>query len=55
MWRMLERMAKGDSSVKDINLLSDVTKQIEGHYNLCIWRRISMACSRTIKTISEKK
>tara|TARA_B100001964_G_C13791293_1_gene404598 strand:+ start:54 stop:305 length:252 start_codon:yes stop_codon:yes gene_type:complete len=28
---MLERMAKGDSSVKDINLLSDVTKQIEGH------------------------
>ncbi len=31
MWRMLERMANGDSTFKDIDLLYDVTKQIEGH------------------------
>ena len=31
MWRILERAAKGDATYKDIDLLSDVTKQIEGH------------------------
>ncbi len=31
MWRILERVAKGDATHKDIDLLSDVTKQIEGH------------------------
>ena len=31
MWRMLERMADGDSTYKEIDLLYDVTKQIEGH------------------------
>jgi NADH-quinone oxidoreductase subunit F len=31
MWRMLERMAAGDSTYNEIDLLSDVTKQIEGH------------------------
>jgi len=31
MWRMLERMAKGEATLKEINLLFDVTKQIEGH------------------------
>ena len=31
MWRMLEKMAKGDANIKDIDLLYDVTKQIEGH------------------------
>ena len=31
MWRILERAAKGDATFKDIDLLSDVTKQIEGH------------------------
>ncbi len=31
MWRILERTAKGEATHKDINLLSDVTKQIEGH------------------------
>ena len=31
MWRMLERMADGDASYKEIDLLYDVTKQIEGH------------------------
>jgi|TARA_X000000368_G_scaffold406242_1_gene384257 NADH-quinone oxidoreductase subunit F len=28
---MLEKMAKGDANIKDIDLLYDVTKQIEGH------------------------
>jgi len=31
MWRVLERMTKGDSTYKEIDLLYDVTKQIEGH------------------------
>jgi NADH-quinone oxidoreductase subunit F len=31
MWRMLERMAEGESTYNEINLLQDVTKQIEGH------------------------
>ena len=31
MWRMLERMAKGEATYKEIDLLQDVTKQIEGH------------------------
>ena len=31
MWRILERTAKGEATHKDIDLLSDVTKQIEGH------------------------
>jgi len=31
MWRMLERMAEGEATYKEIDLLYDVTKQIEGH------------------------
>ena len=31
MWRMLERMAKGEASRDEVDMLSDVTKQIEGH------------------------
>jgi NADH-quinone oxidoreductase subunit F len=31
MWRMLERMAKGEASKDEVEMLSDVTKQIEGH------------------------
>jgi len=31
MWRVLERMGKGDATYKEIDLLYDVTKQIEGH------------------------
>jgi len=31
MWRILERMADGESTYKEIDLLYDVTKQIEGH------------------------
>ena len=31
MWRMLERIAARDSTYKEIDLLHDVTKQIEGH------------------------
>ena len=30
-WRILERTAKGEATHKDIDLLTDVTKQIEGH------------------------
>ena len=31
MWRMLERMARGEASKDEVDMLSDVTKQIEGH------------------------
>jgi len=31
MWRMLERMAKGEATLEEVDLLFDVTKQIEGH------------------------
>ncbi len=31
MWRVLERMAKGDASVDEIDTLLDVSKQVEGH------------------------
>ena len=31
MWRILDRAAKGNATHSDIDLLSDVTKQIEGH------------------------
>ena len=31
MWRMLERINKGDADVQEIDMLMDVTKQIEGH------------------------
>jgi NADH-quinone oxidoreductase subunit F len=31
MWRVLERMAAGQAQVKEIDMLLQVTKQIEGH------------------------
>ena len=31
MWRMLERMAKGDASRDEVDMLGDVTNQIAGH------------------------
>jgi NADH-quinone oxidoreductase subunit F len=31
MWRVLTRMQKGDATSADIDLLQEVTKQIEGH------------------------
>ncbi len=31
MWRLLERMAKGEAEKREIDLLFDVSKQIEGH------------------------
>ena len=31
MWRMLERMARGEATIDEVDLLMDVTKQIEGH------------------------
>jgi NADH-quinone oxidoreductase subunit F len=31
MWRVLTRMGKGEATMEDIDLLQEVTKQIEGH------------------------
>ena len=31
MWRVMERMAKGDADPKEIDTLLEVTTQIEGH------------------------
>ncbi len=31
MWRVMDRMAKGNASIDEIDLLLDVTKQVEGH------------------------
>ena len=31
MWRMLERMAKGEASKDEVEMLGDVTNQIGGH------------------------
>ena len=31
MWRMLERMAKGDATKDEVEMLGDVTNQIAGH------------------------
>ncbi|MFD2261307.1 NADH-quinone oxidoreductase subunit NuoF [Lacibacterium aquatile] len=31
MWRVMERLAKGEAEIEEIDMLEDVTKQIEGH------------------------
>jgi NADH-quinone oxidoreductase subunit F len=31
MWRMMERLADGDARLEEIDLLEDVTRQVEGH------------------------
>jgi NADH-quinone oxidoreductase subunit F len=31
MWRVLTRMQKGDSRSEEIDLLQEVTKEVEGH------------------------
>jgi NADH-quinone oxidoreductase subunit F len=31
MWRVLERMERGDAAIEEIDLLFDVSKQVEGH------------------------
>ncbi len=31
MWRMMKRMARGDANVDEIDLLEEVTRQVEGH------------------------
>jgi NADH-quinone oxidoreductase subunit F len=31
MWRMMERIADGDASIEEIDLLEDVSRQVEGH------------------------
>ena len=31
MWRVLERMAKGEAEIAEIQMLVDVSHQVEGH------------------------
>jgi NADH-quinone oxidoreductase subunit F len=31
MWRVMERLRTGDADVSEIDMLWDVTKQVEGH------------------------
>ena len=31
MWRVMERLRTGDAAVEEIDMLLDVTKQVEGH------------------------
>jgi NADH-quinone oxidoreductase subunit F len=31
MWRMMERLCTGDAAIEEIDMLYDVTKQVEGH------------------------
>jgi NADH-quinone oxidoreductase subunit F len=31
MWRVMTRMVKGDAKVEEIDLLQEVTKEVEGH------------------------
>ncbi|MFZ5789075.1 MAG: NADH-quinone oxidoreductase subunit NuoF [Pseudomonadota bacterium] len=31
MWRVMERMVKGDATIEEIDMLEDVSRQIEGH------------------------
>jgi NADH-quinone oxidoreductase subunit F len=31
MWRILERIGRGEAEIADIDMLQDVTTQIEGH------------------------
>ena len=52
MWRML-RMAPGEATPDEVDMLFDVTKQIEGH-TICFWRRFILACSRIIRHFKEE-
>ena len=31
MWRMMERLRTGDAAIEEIDMLQQVTKQVEGH------------------------
>ena len=31
MWRVMERLREGDAEIREIDMLWDVTKQVEGH------------------------
>jgi NADH-quinone oxidoreductase subunit F len=31
MWRVMERLREGNAAIEEIDLLWDVTKQVEGH------------------------
>ena len=54
MWRILERARKGDATHSDINLLDDVTKQIEGH-TICAFGEGSVWPVQAYSDILEKK
>ena len=53
MWRILDRVEKRKATYSDIELLSDVTKQIEGH-TICAFGEGSMACSRVTPPFQER-
>src|SRR6185312_4995673 len=46
MWRMLERIAKGDADIADIDLLQQVTTQIEGHTICAFGKSASPSAAR---------
>ena len=50
MWRMLERMAKGEASRDEGEYVRRCYKSNCRSHNLRIWRGVILACSRTIKT-----
>ena len=50
MWRILERVVKRKATYNDVDLLSDVTKQIEGHTICAFGEGAVMASTRFIKT-----
>ena len=52
MWRMMEKIGKGNASSSDIDKLLDVTKQIEGH-TICALECGSLANTRFVQAFSE--
>ncbi|MFL2886757.1 MAG: NADH-quinone oxidoreductase subunit NuoF [Candidatus Pelagibacter sp.] len=54
MWRMLERMAKGEATRDEIDMLMDVTKQIEGHTICAFGEGSSWPVQGLIKNFKEE-
>ena len=52
MWRIF-RTAQGEATKEDIDLLSEVTKQIEGH-TICAFGEGSVACTGFVKTFRKE-
>ena len=50
MWRMLERMAKGEATKDEVDMLGDVTNSNSRSHYLCFWRRIVLASTGSFKT-----